>query len=206
MSESIHPLVAAMAKHGITVESVFIPFSQSRNANTKDERGNPVYSLNWRVTVKRNGRDILETDYSAGVAHCPGYKVKVSPLFKQPAKHWIPLITQWECENGFHAEFKGWNEFKPKLFRVPPIPGGEVWRTERKRIEPEAANVIHSLLSDCGVLDNATFEDWASEFGYDPDSRKAESIYRDCLAIALRMRAGLGESILAELTEAARDY
>lgn len=206
MSNAIHPLVAAMEKHGITVSAVFIPFSKSPRANEKDARGNTVYSLNWRVTVERNGRAILETSYSAGVGHAPGYKVKPSPRFNRPVKDWIPLITQWECENGFHAEFKEWGDFKPKLFRAPAIPGGEVERFTRKSIEPEAASVLACLLLDSNVLDYATFEDWAAEYGYDTDSRKGESIYRACLEIALRMRSGLGESILAELAEAARDY
>ena len=42
--------------------------------------------------------------------------------------------------------------------------------------------------------------------GYDPDSRKAEGIYRACLELALKLRNGLGEKLLAELREAVADY
>jgi hypothetical protein len=45
---------------GLTMEAKFIPFSLSRN---KDEKH---ANLNWLVTIKRNGRDVLATDYSAG--------------------------------------------------------------------------------------------------------------------------------------------
>lgn len=54
-------------KHDLTIESVFIPWSQSRSAGEKDP------SLNWRVTLKQGGRAILSTDYSAGCAHAPSY-------------------------------------------------------------------------------------------------------------------------------------
>jgi hypothetical protein len=75
-----------------------------------------------------------------------------------------------------------------------------------KAIMPDACDVLHSLLMDSEVLDSNSFESWASDFGYDPDSRKAESIYRACLEIGLKVRNGLGESIVAELRAAFQDY
>lgn len=56
------------------------------------------------------------------------------------------------------------------------------------------------------MLDSSTFEEWANEFGYDPDSRKAEVIYRACLEIALKLRNGLGEDRLRDLRELFTDY
>lgn len=64
----------------------------------------------------------------------------------------------------------------------------------------------NSLVSDADVLDCSTFEEWADNLGYDKDSRKAEATYRECLALALKLRNGLGEAALAELREAAQDY
>jgi hypothetical protein len=44
--------------------------------------------------------------------------------------------------------------------------------------EPTAEDVLNCLSLDAGGVDNAsTFESWASEYGYDPDSRKAERTY-----------------------------
>ena len=54
------------AKHGATMTAEFIPFSQSRN------KGDKSPSLNWRVTIQRNGRAVLTTDYSAGCAQPQG--------------------------------------------------------------------------------------------------------------------------------------
>lgn len=53
---------AALDALGLTVESVFVPWSRSRNKGEKSP------SLNWIVTVKRNGKDVLtkgETIYRA---------------------------------------------------------------------------------------------------------------------------------------------
>lgn len=45
--------------------------------------------------------------------------------------------------------------------------------------EPELSDVLEALLSDAAGYDNAQdFEDWASEYGYDTDSRKAEKVYK----------------------------
>ena len=59
---------AFMAENKVTIESEFVPWSQSRNKGEKHR------SLNWRIRLLHAGRTILETDYSAGVAHCPSYR------------------------------------------------------------------------------------------------------------------------------------
>lgn len=67
--------------------------------------------------------------------------------------------------------------------------------------------VLDCLASDAAGYDNARdFEDWASEYGYDPDSRKAEGIYdligRQCrdLQYVLKGQKGThGNSAYAEL-------
>jgi hypothetical protein len=45
--------------------------------------------------------------------------------------------------------------------------------------DPDAADVLDALASDATGFEQARdFEDWASEYGYDPDSRKAERTYK----------------------------
>lgn len=45
--------------------------------------------------------------------------------------------------------------------------------------EPSAEDVLDCLASDAAGFENArTFEEWASEYGYDADSRKAERTYK----------------------------
>lgn len=70
--------------------------------------------------------------------------------------------------------------------------------------EPTAADVLSSLLLDAAVEDYSSFEDWAADLGYDPDSRKAARTYRGCLKMAPRVRAFCGndDRVLSELRDA----
>lgn len=170
-----------LAKHGLTVESVFIPWSLSRNAGEK----NP--SLNWKVTLKQNGRKILTTDYMAGCAHAPSYKQS----FKRDPENERLVLA--ECENGGKARYMATMDY----IAVP--------QSSKGTLKPESRDVIHSLLLDSEVLDYPSFEDWAGNFGYEEDSRQAERIYNDCMKIALQFRR-IGESVIEELREVFQDY
>lgn len=59
---------------------------------------------------------------------------------------------------------------------------------------------------DSDVLESSGFEEWASNFGYETDSRKADSIYRACLEIALKLKAVIGNDGLEQLRLAFQDY
>jgi hypothetical protein len=169
-------------KMGLTVRSEFVPFSRSRRKDEDPKRNIDKRSLNWTVTVARNGRDILTTEYSAGVGHCPSYKQGARWTLGYAA------LIEYETENGFAAKAQSWGI------------------TKGKAIEPKALDVLYSLVMDSSVLDESSFEDWASSLGYDTDSRNAETIYRACLEIALKLRAGLGDAAMTELREAFQDY
>lgn len=181
MSEAHDKLAACIDKHGLSLRSEFVPFSKSRNAAEKSP------SLNWKVTLIKSGRDILTTDYMAGMAHCPSYK--------QGAKWTLDYrdAITFETEKGRRAVNRG----SGVGFQKP--------------IEPDPVDVIWSLMRDADVLDSGGFENWASELGYDTDSRKAEAIYHEaiyheCLELALKLRAGIGEQALSELRDAGQDY
>ena len=175
---------AMVAELGLTVESVFVPFSQSRNKAEKSP------SLNWRVTVKRNGRDVLATDYSAGRGHCPAYKASVKTLGGPNSLMRSEAIAT-ECETGRVAI---------------AFPGGMIRGSLRNIIPLDTLDVLASLVMDSDVIDAGGFESWAMELGYDVDSRKAESIYQSCLEIALKLRAALGDSGLQTLRNAFEGY
>lgn len=79
-------------------------------------------------------------------------------------------------------------------------------KTARVYIQPDARDVIRSVMLDSSALDYGCFEDWARNYGYDTDSRAAEAIYRLCLQRAVMLRANLGKEKfdalqLATLTE-----
>lgn len=168
-------LIEAMKKHGLIVESTFVPWSQSRHKNEGHR------TLNWRVTLiadPDNGRHILTTDYSAGIAHCPGYSQGDRSILQEET-------IRRETESGRASTLSGLNG---------------------KPILPDSCDVLSALVNDADVLNHSTFESWAGDYGYETDSRKAEQLYRACLETALKLRNGLGETILSELREAAQDY
>ena len=66
--------------------------------------------------------------------------------------------------------------------------------------EPEAADVLNCLADDSAGVSNArSFEEWAEEYGYDTDSRKAEKTYKVCVKQAARLLSFLGEDLYNEL-------
>lgn len=59
---------------------------------------------------------------------------------------------------------------------------------------PGPAVVLECLLSDAvGYVNASGFQDWASDYGYDPDSRKAEHTYRQVGKLTERLSRWLGE-------------
>lgn len=67
---------------------------------------------------------------------------------------------------------------------------------------PRLGEVLWSLSSDAlTVWDGQTFSDWASELGYDDDSRKAEKAYNGCRDTAdFFRRCGLDHDDMVELS------
>lgn len=66
--------------------------------------------------------------------------------------------------------------------------------------EPTAADVLNCLASDASGYENArTFEEWASEYGYDPDSRSAERTYNLVAEQTAHLRTFLGDQYDAYL-------
>ena len=59
--------------------------------------------------------------------------------------------------------------------------------------QPTAAEVLDCLASDAAGIENARcFEDWAADYGYDMDSRKAEKTYQTCVKQVEELKAFLG--------------
>lgn len=165
---------------GLTMTAEFIPWSRSRNKSEKQP------SLNWRVTISRKGRAVVTTDYMAGSGQAPSYK----PLDRTVVR---AEVVEWECEHGLRGHWADGLNCVIKAAGAKPI-------------TPKLADVISSLVLDSDVIEHPDFELWAAEFGYDIDSRKAEAIYRACLDIALKLRAGIGDEGVAKLREACQDY
>lgn len=141
--------------------------------------GRKLPTVNWRVYLKRAGAT-LDTDYSQGTAHI--YKIlpdKVSPHCVMGDE-----ILRAAAESGRRGGVLG----------------------NRALPAPELRDVLYSLVLDADALDAGCFEDWASENGYDTDSRAGERIYNTCVALGLKLRRLIGDAAIATLREAFQDY
>lgn len=175
-------LQAAIDSLGFTVRAEFVPWSRSRH--TTEDRP----SLNWRITVVHNGRNVLTTDYGAGSGHCPS--------FKQGDRSEVQRrLIAWECEHGKRG-FYGANTDTVMAAGL----------TIHKPILPDTCSVIASLVSDSDALNYPTFEEWASDHDVNPDSRAGEKTYRASLEIGLAMRRAIGDDGLRALTEACKEF
>lgn len=73
-------------------------------------------------------------------------------------------------------------------------------RTQVTPPTPKIGDVLDCLASDARGYDNArSFEDWASDYGYDTDSRKAYGIYQTIAEQAKKLRHFLGDEAYREL-------
>lgn len=169
------PIDKVLESLQISMECEFIPWSKSKNF----EHGARLSkkTLNWKITIKKDGRDIITTDYSAGIGHCPSYKQKFNFTLDEAT------ALEYEVEHGKRATTPKGSPILPKL-----------------------SDVLHGLLIESETINYSSFEDWARDFGYDTDSRKAEKIYQECLKTALVLRNGLGDDILKKLREVFEGY
>jgi hypothetical protein len=72
--------------------------------------------------------------------------------------------------------------------------------------DPQPEDVLASLMLDASAYENARdFSDFAADFGYDEDSRKAERIYAACGVTARKLRQFLGADWDESSTEDAED-
>lgn len=58
---------------------------------------------------------------------------------------------------------------------------------------PDTADALDCVLTDAEVAAYPSFEDWASNLGFDPDSIRARNLYRRCQRQTARLRTFLGE-------------
>lgn len=65
---------------------------------------------------------------------------------------------------------------------------------------PDLRDVLDCLASEAAGYENArTFEDWAEEYGYDTDSRKAERTYHAIQGQSVLLLRFLGRTLFDEL-------
>lgn len=122
----------------------------------------------WRIRLDFNGQT-FRTIYRAGTAHVTG-----------------------AAESALRAH--GWNGFRHTVDSRRCLDG--IIERGAGAKTPGPVDVLPCLVSDAfAALDAGDFEEFAREYGYDLDSRKAERSYRGCVKTALKLRRMFGEKL-----------
>lgn len=74
----------------------------------------------------------------------------------------------------------------------------------RQPVPPGPAGVLHCIISDDPRGEE--FEEWATDFGYDPDSRRALDVYLHCQRQTREARQFFGPEMLDNLAAMLADY
>lgn len=143
--------------------------------------------LEYNVSISYKGRHLITTPFSMGIGHIPG--------FSSPGR-WTQAL--WDRMKWVFKEGRA-----PKNWLHEYSNSG---RLSGEMILPTLPSVMHSLLLDSDALEHQSFEQWANDFGYDTDSRKAEESYKACLSTGLKLTGALGRTKMQELREAFQDY
>lgn len=117
--------------------------------------------LHWLITLT-TGKQVAQFPYSQGMGHVKGYQAyHKTPYDRRIAED----AYRKTCETG-------------KLYRPSQTLG--FWPTSATQPAPDVLDVLYCLVLDASVRHASTYEEWAAEYGYDPDSRKGEQVYRAC--------------------------
>ncbi len=138
-------------------------------------------SIRFDCTLTRNGREVWSGPYHLGVGHLKSLATVERANGRLP-RNAAPTQAQLAALTRYAAA---------------------------ERLQPSLADVLHSLLSDgAAFFDGLTFEEWASEYGYDTDtdSRKAEKTFRECDAIGRKLARAFKPDELEALRNAAAEH
>lgn len=172
---------AALAAMGITYDARFIPQGISRNRDEKTP------SLNWLCRITRHGFT-YSTDYTQGIAHVPNYPQGIR-LTNDAAAY------RRECERAAETGTYPARSFAPHVsyFSRKPLPA------------PALCDVVYSLLGDADA-GRESFADFCANYGYDEDSRSAETLWRACGETARAFSRLFSSDDRATLADLFTDY
>lgn len=88
--------------------------------------------------------------------------------------------------------------------RTYPLVTAEFKRNYAKPVKPENADILHCLLGDAQA-NQMSFYEWCDTFGYDNDSIKAESIYRQCCETDLILKRWVNPEVLKAIEVATQE-
>ena len=175
----------ALQALGLTLTVVNGPFPQCGKDNWP--------AIQFTIRLDFASRHVIETDYSLGIGHV---KIRgASPLAMRLTPDETSMLSAWQQ--------KPFADFKDKRLQAAVACKLAVVQ----KLRPSLPDVVYSLFSDGACyFSGQSFESWAVDYGYDADSRKAETTYRACMAVGQKLMAGVPDTARAEVALLLQDY
>lgn len=152
----------------------------------------------YEVKLTFKGKQVLQTIYRLGIGH-----IDIKPL---AAMFRIGVSTRYKFTPDEANMARTWSYYPSRDFQDKALQASAAAKIAKvQKVTPSLPSVLNSLLLD-GEADNMTFEDWASSFGYDTDSRKAEQIFNACQAHGKALRLAVPTAVLTSAREILQDY
>lgn len=147
-------------------------------------------AVHWRLAISNERGHILITEYSEGIGHFINTMGQRRTLDLESIIHNIT----GKASTLPYGNFVGYEKLLTKRVTRNGL--------QLKVSPPDMLHVLESLALDATAL-HQSFEDWASDCGYDTDSRKAYAIWEACCESARKLiRLGLDPEKLREELEA----
>jgi hypothetical protein len=148
--------------NGLTIETVYVGpelqdwFGEPFKSGYVGDAKNIDAPNKWMVTIRRKDSDrVFTTEFTLGAAH------RMKRIYDESTN-----TSRWE-------------RYLEMFSKVRTISDVERIRTKTKPAPPDLEMVLnHYGLEGSVMFDTLSFEEWAMNTGYDPDSRRAERIYR----------------------------
>ena len=194
-----------LEREGITVEFRQINKYEAENVDKEYKHSNAF----WRATIT-SGRASMTVQYSEGEGNFLKQRVgKVCIADHKIMNEFKELYLDRCVRNGVVRWFeqRNLNHFLSEFAKKDRVKKVSTKGGTRKLqlVPPAPADLLYCLCMECDVMDSGGFEEWARDYGYDQDSRKAEKIYNLCIEQSLKLRSVLGEKRINELRELIQD-
>jgi len=162
---------ATIKGHKVTLEAIGVEKRPDYNGDK--------YAFHYQIEVTVDGKSVYSGPYSTGSGNVARFlKEKYPEAFKGCFNPMSQNRTIFEVETFDKirtATMKGKDKVAMDGFKV---------------FYPSIDDVLWLIFVEGAGIDSfTTFEDWASELGYDTDSRKALSTFETCRETAIRLRA-----------------
>lgn len=105
-------------------------------------------------------------------------------------KHHVKIESKLVAENKNMPDWKDANHFEVTL----KMKGKRFTTYFSMGYGLSGEPTVHDVL-DCLANDASGIEDWANEYGYDTDSRKAKKLYNVCVSQSEKLKNFLGDDL-----------